>query len=217
MGSSVLLHSKVPQGPGRRQRTGPQRLRAAGVPSQRPVLRGPDGAGLQRHPEAGLRPGGRLPLPLLAHLHPDWRKRHHRHGEAHPVSVHRERAAQTHQDMKKREGFKFWRSVPGGQGVRGGVIEFLQSFWEQLPSLVETKILFFFFKGWFRKKRTNVTILERFPLFDHFWSQWKTVQLWGKSTLVPSDCSRREDTIPFLSSCLEPKSAFQKYEYILLP
>lgn len=146
MGSSVLLHSKVPQGPGRCQRTGPQRLRAAGVPSQCPVLRGPDGAGLQRHPEAGLWPGGRLPLPLLAHLHPDWRKRHHRHGEAHPVSVHRERAAQTHQDMKKREGFKFWRSVPGGQGVRGGVIEFLQSFWEQLPSLVGTKILLFFLR-----------------------------------------------------------------------
>lgn len=154
MGSSVLLHSKVPQGPGRHQHTGPQRLRAAGVPSQRPVLRGPDGAGLQRHPEAGLRPGGRLPLPLLAHLHPDWRKRHHRHGEAHPVSVHRERAAQTHQDMKKREGFKFWRSVPGGQGVRGGVIEFLQSFWEQLPSLVETKILFFFKVGLERKEQT---------------------------------------------------------------
>lgn len=120
-GSPVLLHSKVPQVPGRNQHTGLQRLRVAGVPSQRPLLRGPDGAGRQRHPEAGLRPGSRLPLTLLAHLHPDWRKHHRCHGEAHPVSVHRERAAQAHQDVKEREGFKFWRTVPGSQGAKGGI------------------------------------------------------------------------------------------------
>lgn len=132
MGSSVLPYSKVPQGSSFHQFDGPQHLWVAHVPTQRPVLCGPNGAGWQRHPEADLRPGGCLPLPLLAHLHPDWRKHHHRHGETHPVSVHRERAAQTHQDVKNWKGFKVWRvivEVKGSKDRSGGVTGFLQFFW----------------------------------------------------------------------------------------
>lgn len=175
MGSSVLLHSKVPQGPSRCQCIDLQHLRVARVPTQCSVLCGPDRAGWQCHPEADLWQGGRLPLPLLAHLHSDWRKHYHRHGETHPVSVHRERAAQTHQDVRKLEGFKVWRMIPGGHGVRGQIRrgDRVSSMRLRAAILGETKIVFVFlafFLGWFQKKIIIVTILERFSsCFFFFW------------------------------------------------
>lgn len=96
----MLLHPKVPQGLCSHACNSSEHFWAPQVSAHNAVFRGPNGQNGQCHPDTDLRPGRRLPLPVLANLHLDWRNRHHCHGEAHPVPVRPERATKPHKEVK---------------------------------------------------------------------------------------------------------------------